>query len=220
MKKKVNASVMDKLENAENEYVELNKKKHNHAPPKAGEPPPGLIHRIAIRNVTAHGQGTSRIYGHAERWLDGLNIENLKLHLSADPAAPYDSADHALDFRRAQNLKLKDVEVIWEKPSLPAWQSALHLEDVRGLELDGFTGRGAWPEGNRPAVVLNQVSEAIIRRARATAGTTVFLNVVGARSREIRIQGNDFRLAKIPWQIDSAVPAAAVTLLENMLPDY
>ena len=27
MKKKVNASVMDKLENAENEYVELNKKK-------------------------------------------------------------------------------------------------------------------------------------------------------------------------------------------------
>jgi hypothetical protein len=27
LKKKVNASVMDKLENAENEYVELNKKK-------------------------------------------------------------------------------------------------------------------------------------------------------------------------------------------------
>ncbi len=191
----------------------------NKVPPKPGEPPPGSIRNIAIRNVTAHVQGTSRIYGHAENWLDELSIENLKLFLTTDPAAPYDTADHALDFRRAKNLKLKGVEVIWEKPSLPAWKSALYLEDIRGLELDGFTGRGAWPEGDWPAVMFNQVAEATIQKSRAPEGTAIFLKILGPRSREIRVLGNDVRHSKIPFLIDATVPAGAVKLLENMLPE-
>lgn len=187
----------------------------NQQPAKPGEPPPGTVRNITIRDVTAHAKGTARLYGHAASWLDGLTLENVKLHLAADPAAPFDYADHALDIRRAKNLKIKGLAVTWEKPSLPAWQSALHLQDIRSLALDGFAGRGA---PNHPAVVLNQVAEATIRRSRALEGTTVFLKALGPETRGIRIQGNDLRLATVPFQIDGSTPTNAVKLLENLLP--
>lgn len=185
-------------------------------PAKPGEPPPGRIRDITIRDVTAHAKGTSRLHGHAASPLDGLTLENVKLHLAADPAAPFDYADHALDIRHAENLKIKGLEVSWEKPSLPAWQSALYLEDIAGLALDGFAGRGAT---DHPAVVLHNVVEATVRRSRAPEGTTVFLKALGSQSREIRIWGNDLRLARIPVQTDGPVPANAVKMLENLLPD-
>ena len=194
-------------------FSELNKE-----PAKPGELPPGEIRNIAIRDVTAHGKGTSRIYGHRESPLDKVTLENVKLFLAADPAAAFDYADHVLDIRWAKNLKIKDVDVSWEGTPLKAWKNALYLQDIRGLELNGFAGRGA-PDRNAPAVVLNQVSKAAIRNSRALTGTTVFLRAEGPQSRGIRIEGNDFREAAIPYQIDADLPAAAVRILGNRFPE-
>ena len=194
-------------------FSELNKE-----PARPGELPPGEIRNITIRDVTAHGKGTSRIYGHRESPLDKVTLENVKLFLAADPVAAFDYADHVLDIRWAKNLKIKDVDVSWEGKPLKAWKNALYLQDIRGLELNGFAGRGA-PDRNAPAVVLDQVSKAAIRNSRALTGTTVFLRAVGPQSRGIRIEGNDFREAAIPYQIDADVPAAAVRILGNRFPE-
>ena len=190
----------------------------NRQPAEPGERPPGRIRNITIRDVTAHGKGTSRIHGHAESRLDGLTIENLKLVLAADPAAPFDYADHALDIRRAQNLKVKGLDVSWGNPALPAWRSAIYLEDIIGLDLDGFSGRGA-PGRDAPAVVLNSVARATVRHAHALEGTTVFLKAMGSGSRRIRIKGNDFRNAATPLAIDEAFPAGEIKLEGNLLPE-
>ena len=190
----------------------------NQQPAKPGERPPGRIRNITIRDVTAHGKGTSRIHGHAESPLDGLTIENLKLVLAADPAAAFDYADHALDIRRARNLKVKGLDVSWGNPALPAWRSALYLEDIIGLDLDGFSGRGA-QDRDAPAVVLNSVSRATVRHARALEGTTVFLKAMGSGSRRIRIKGNDLRNAGTPLAIDEAFPAEEIKLDGNLLPE-
>jgi hypothetical protein len=48
--------------------------------------------------------------------------------------------------------------VNWGKPAYDKWESALSLEDVDELQLDGFTGSAAWPERNVPALVLNRVT--------------------------------------------------------------
>lgn len=184
-------------------------------PAKPGEPPPGTVRDITIRDVTAYAKGTSRIHGHAASRLDGLTLENVKLQLAADPAAPFDYADHVLDIRHAKKLKIKGLELTWGKPSLPAWQSAVFLENVTGLALDGFTGRGT---PDHPALVLNNVVKANIRRSRAAEGTGVFLKVLGPENREIRIQGNDLRLARVPFQIDGLPATNAVKLQENLLP--
>jgi hypothetical protein len=153
-------------------------------PPKPTDPGPGLIHNVMVRNVIAHVQGASTIAGHAKSWLEGVSFEGIKLFLSTDPAAPYDTSVHALQFRWARNLKVKDVEVVWDKPSLDQWQSALYFEDIDGLELNDFAGRQAWPHKDTPAVVLNRVKNARVINSRAVEGTNTFLAILGADSPE------------------------------------
>jgi hypothetical protein len=187
----------------------------NHEPPKPGEKPPGTIRDVLIRNVVARAKGSSAIYGHAESWLEAITLENVKLSLCTDPAAPYDKARHALHFRWAKNLKLRDVEVNWEKPPLADWQSALCFEDIRALQLEGFAGRGAWLDRDAAAIVFNKVLGAVVRNSRALEGTKVFLSVLGEDSRDIGLQDNDLRQAKVAWHLEPGVKTDAIKTLES-----
>ena len=188
----------------------------NQEPPKVGETPPGSIHNVMIHNVIAHVQGGSLIAGHPESWLDGVSLENVKLFLSTDPAAPYELTTHALDFRWAKNLKLKDIEVIWEKPIADKWESALSFEGVNRLTVDGFSGRPAWPERDAPAVGLRNVTDAIVRNSQALDGTKTFLEVAGKESRGIYLLGNDLRKAKVGYTLGKEVTANAVETVGNI----
>ena len=112
----------------------------NGEPPKPGEPGPGLIKDVIFHDIIVHCQGTSEIAGHPERPLEGITFDNIKFFISSDPKAPYDTATSAMIFRRAKNLKLRNIEVYWDKPTYDKWQSALLVEDVDGLQLSGFSG--------------------------------------------------------------------------------
>jgi len=182
------------------------------------EPPAGSIRNVLIRNVIARGKGSSVINGHPDSWLEGITLENVKLFLSSDPAAPYDKSVHALKIQRAKNFKLKDVEVVWEKPEWSKWESALYVEDVRGLQLDGFSGRQARPGASFPAVVLNRVEEALIRGCVAPAGTEIFLKILGSNTREIRLSGNDFHQSKVPYDVAGEVRRDELHELSNFMP--
>ena len=190
----------------------------NGEPRKPSEPGPGLIRDVIIHDVIVHCQGTSQIEGHPERPLEGVTFANIKFYISSDPAAPYDTATHALIFRRAKNLKLRNIEVNWEKPTFDKWQAALLVENVDGLELDGFTGNSAWPERGIPAVILSHAQNATVRNAQAPPGTNVFLKIVGTNAHDIHLVGNDFHEAKIPYTLDSEVNPENVTALDNFLP--
>jgi hypothetical protein len=190
----------------------------NGQPPQRGEPPAGAIRNVLIRNVFARGQGSCLINGHPESWLEGISLENLKLFLSTDPAAPYDKTVHAMKFRWARDLKLKDVEVIWDKPASEKWESALDFEDVQGLEIEGFAGRQAQPGAAMAAMVLNRVEDAVVRNSKAQPGTALFLVIKGDRSRAIRLLGNDFRQAQIPYQLDRDVKGDEVWASGNYPP--
>jgi hypothetical protein len=187
-------------------------------PVAKGEPIPGVIRNIAIRNVIAHCTGSSNIDGHPESPIEGLTLENIKLFMSTDSTAPYDMAVHAMRITNATNLKLKGIEVEWEKPQLDKWQSALDLENVQGVELDDFTGRQAWPDRDFPAVAFEDVSDAVIRNSKAVEGTGIFVRVSGKKSGEVSLVGNDLRKAKIAYQIAPDAPGAKVTALDNLMP--
>jgi hypothetical protein len=159
--------------------------------PQPNEPPAGSIRNVMIRNVIAHGKGTSSISGYPTSWLDRVSIENLKLFISTDPSAGFDKAVHAMQFRYARDLELKDVDVIWEDPRSPKWQSALAFEDIDGLELQNFRGAAARPEGETPAILFKNVRNATVTDSTAVPGATVFLSVNGANSSGIRLSGNE-----------------------------
>jgi glycosyl hydrolase family 28/pectate lyase-like protein len=200
-------------------YFRITRKSEwNGQPPTADEPPPGSIRNVMIRNVIARGKGSSIINGHPDSWLDGISLENIKLFLSTDLAAPYDVAVHAIKCRWAQSLKIKDLEVAWGKPALDKWGSALYFEDVNGLQLDGFIGRQAWSDRDAPTVVLNNVADATIRNSRALDDTKIFLKVLGKGSRGICLEGNDFRKAQVPYQLDNDITSEAVVSFDNLQP--
>lgn len=178
---------------------------------KGGGPSPGSIRNVVIRNLIVHAVGGSHVSGHPDSWLENITLENIQLFLGTDQTAPFDWTVHAMAFRWAKNLKLKDIEIHWEKPEVTTWQSAMHFQDVEGLEIDGFRGRQAWPDRDVPAIVFDNVKDAMVRRATAEHGANVFLSVVGGQSGEICLFGNDFRRAKVPYQLGEGVKKGAVT---------
>ncbi len=179
-------------------------------PLKPDEPPAGAIRHVIVRNIIAHGQGSCLILGHPNSWLDDVNLENIKLYMATDPSAAYDRSIHAMYFQYARNLKVKDVQVQWEKPESPKWQSALYFQDVKGLKLEGFSGAPAKAESENPAVVMDQVDGATIVNSAAAPGTRIFLKVKGAQSQDIRLNGNALHAARIPIQTDKEVKPGAV----------
>jgi hypothetical protein len=176
--------------------------------PRAKEPPAGSIRNVMIRNVVARGMGTSLINGHPDSWLDGVSLDNIKLFVSTDPQSPLQKTVNAMQIRWARNLRLKDVEVIWDKPASAKWRSALRLEDAQDVELDGFRGRAA--SADAPAVVFANVDGATVRNSNAAPGTEVYLDVAGAGSRAIRLFGNDLGAARVPYRLETGVGAGAV----------
>ncbi len=182
-------------------------------PLKPDEPPAGVIRHVILRNIIAHGQGSCLILGHPNSWLDDINLENVKLYQSTDPAAGYDRSVHAMYFRYAKNLKVKDVQVQWEKPESAKWQSALYFQDVNGLKVEGFSGAPAKAEF--PNVVLDRVEGATIVNSQAMPGTDLFLRVAGANSHGINLYGNELHAAGAAFKVDDGVASDAVKSANN-----
>ena len=183
---------------------------------KEDDHPAGRIRNVKIVNVIARGQGASVCNGHPDSWLEGITMDNVKLFIAHDPKAPYDKAVHALTFKWAKDLKLRDVEIVWDGPEYAKWESALFLDEVRGLELDGLTGRQAHlgQASTAPAVLLNQVEDALIRDCRAAAGTGEFFRLSGPKTRDIVFRGNDVRQARANVKLNAEVPPAAVRIID------
>lgn len=187
----------------------------NDEPRKPGEPGPGSMHNIVIHDVVVHCQGESRIMGHAERYLEGVTFANIKFYISSDPNSPYDTATHAMSFRWIKNLSLRNIEVHWEKPYYDKWENALAVQDVDGLHIDGFFGDAAFPERGIPAILLSNVANADLRDMQAPAGANLFLKIAGTGSHDIRLFGNDFHEARIPYQLEPGVKPQSVSALDN-----
>jgi hypothetical protein len=187
-----------------------------HQPPKPGEPAAGSIRNVKLSNIVARGKGSSLINGHPDSWLDGVTMENITLILTDDPEAQVQKVKNAFEFRWARNLKLRNVEVIWDKPASDRWESAMSFKDVSGLTLEDISVRQGKPGVPTAAVVLDQVGDAIIRQATAQPGTSVFLDVRGDRSKEIFLMDSDMRQAEIVHRVGGGATEAGVKVSNNL----
>jgi hypothetical protein len=184
--------------------------------PKEKDRPAGAIRNIKIQNVIARGAGASVCNGHPDSWLDGVSFENVRLTIAHDPRFPYDKAVHALTFKQARNLRLRDLEVVWEEPGYDQWRSALRFEEVEGLVLEGFRGGPAPGTTGTAAVVFDRVTEAAVRSCRFPPATEVGIAVFGAATRNILFMGNDFRSVGKTISLGPGVDPAAVREVNNI----
>ena len=184
---------------------------HKSIKPSDDKNPAGKIRRVLITNVIASGYGSSICNGHPDSWLEDITLNNVHLTIAHDASAPYDKAKHALVFQKVKNLKLKDLSISWEGQH-DKWESALVVEEVTGLQVDGFSGSSF--SNNAATIKLNQVDHAVIRNSTSEAQT--FLYLEGAKSKDILLTGNDLRLTKVPYQPGKGVSAGAVRLENNI----
>jgi polygalacturonase len=194
-------------------HFNIKKRSEVHAnwPPEKDRPA-GAVRNIKIQNVIAHGYGSSVCNGHPDSWLDDISFENVKLTLAHDPQAAYDKAVDALVFKQARNLRLKDVQIAWEGPPSGKWRSALALDEVQGVVLDGVTAVQAPGAEDAPAVLLNLVEFAVIRNCAAADGTGTFLTLNGEGTKDILLERNDFRKARLPYSFGKGATPTALKM--------
>jgi polygalacturonase len=166
---------------------------------------PGRIRNVWIRNVMARGMGESAIMGHSDSWIEGVSLENVRLAVASDKTLKPPRSANALSVRRALALRLRDVEIVWEGPPAETWQSALVLEDVKDLEMDGLKTRQALDDSETPAVIAARVDGATMRNCKALEGTGIFLQFAGGETRGFVLTGNDLRRAKVPFTMAAEV---------------
>ena len=184
--------------------------------PKDKDRPAGAIRNVKIQNVIARGAGASVCNGHPDSWLDDVSFENVKLTIAHDPRFAYDKAVHALTFKQARNLRLRDLEVVWEKPAYEQWRSALCFEEVEGLVLDGFRGGQAPVAEASAAVTFDRVAGATVRFCRFEPATEVGIALSGPGTRDILFFGNDFRNVRQAFALGRGVDPVEVRNVQNV----
>jgi hypothetical protein len=70
------------------------------------------------------------------------------------------------------------------------------LKNVSDFIVDGLSGRQGLKRGDNPAIVLDDVSEGVIRDSRAEPGTNAFIHLQGKASSDIILRDNFLKHAK------------------------
>ena len=109
---------------------------------------------------------------------------------------PDKRATDAIQVKGVKGLKIRSLSVTWndEKPE-EKWRSALTLKDVTGLELDNFTGRQGLKDGAAPVILLENVTDGILRNLRAADGSGTFMEFRGVGNKDLSADGNELRKA-------------------------
>ena len=156
------------------------------------EPAAGKIRNVSISNVIAHGAGTSAINGHPDSWLENIHFDNVRLFVSHDPTAPYETTRTAMTLRQARRLFLKDCQVRWGQPQSATWQSGFTAEDVEDLRLDTVDVDTA-PSSTAPVIELMNVKSVTLRFLRAET-----IRLAGNATRDVRLFQTDAKISADP----------------------
>lgn len=154
--------------------------------------PFGSLRNVIVENIIAHARGTSALMAPPDqRLMEDISISNVQMTMS--PENTHDKrASHALSVEGVRGFRLRDFSVKWDEDKTePAWGSGLYLKDVDDFEVIGFRGRQGLKDGKAGAIVLNNVTDGVIRNSCATNGSGTFLQVCGARTRNIAVFNND-----------------------------
>jgi hypothetical protein len=163
----------------------------------------GVIRDIVIDDVISHARGTSTITGHPDRPIENITISNLQMFMDAENTADKRASD-AIRMQAVDGGKLRNVSVNWAEDKVePKWASAAVFRNVHGLELDNFTGRQGIKSSAAPALLFENVTAAVVRDSRATAGCGTFLAVRGSASKNIRLRNNDLEEASKPIEFEN-----------------
>ena len=148
----------------------------------------GTIENVLLSNIIAHGQGTSKITGLQPETIRNVTLDAVQLFMHPE-TKPDKRATQALEITNTSDLTISKMRVHWEGVTEKKWQSALTVENVRGLTIDGFRGR---PGGaTAPVISLHNVRDARVQAVEPTTAIDVLIRVTGGQTQDVDFANND-----------------------------
>ena len=197
----------------------------------------GAIRDVTFSNISIRTHGRCIAQGLASQPLERLTLENVRVKVAGfedlegigkprggttywdDPeGGRHWAAPAHLIFSNVKGLTLRNVEVVPDTEEAPLERSALLCDNVEDVEIEGFRGRQAVPEGTSPAIDLRNCRDAFFRGCRAPEGTGTFLQVNGKESGNIALMGNDLSKAARAVATGPGVNEEALYQVANRLP--
>lgn len=193
--------------------------------------PWGMIRNVIISNMTIRGGGGIFIDGAKEKHVEGLTLENIRINVTGgrntknyhdNPPHPFPVFGHRLApydvfCRYVDDLKLRNIQIIWPESEDAKLGSALRCWTVKDLELSGFVGRQSL-KSDAPAIWLKDVDGAFIHNCRAPEGTeTVFL--IDEGTKRVSLMSNEFSRAKKMYMLGAEVNVKEIFETGNHLPE-
>lgn len=98
---------------------------------------PGSIRHVSFTNITATGQGTSKIESLEKGQIQDIKFTNVSLTLEAE-SLPDKRADNILYFDKAENIRLLNTDLRWsrEKGTEKGWSHSLRIKDTDNVYID------------------------------------------------------------------------------------
>ena len=177
---------------------------------KSKEPAPGIIRNVTLRNIYARGVGACLIHGHKQSPLTNITLENVRLTTTSDDLSPLQKSSNMVTLENARNVRMKDVELVWEGSMAGQWESGLAVRNVTDLVLDGVSAQQSPDNPDAPAIVFNGVDRALVKDCRAQDGTGTFLHFEGEGTNKVVLLDNDYRAARQAVETSGEVAKGAV----------
>ncbi len=169
------------------------------------ETPWGMIKNVIVSNMTIKAGGGIFITGAKERYIEGLTLENIKVHVTGgritelheSPPDPFTAFGHFVApydifCRYVNDLKLRNIQLVWPETEEDRFGSALRCWSVNDVEIGGFKGRQSLHSAS-PAISLKNVKNGFIHSCVAPDGTGTILYV--ENSENVSVIGNEFSRA-------------------------
>ena len=191
--------------------------------------PWGMIKNVSISNMILKGGGAIFMSGVEEHHIEGITLDNIKILVGdgrntkyhENPPYPFPVfghgvAPHDIFCRYVDDLKLRNVQLIWESPEQEKWGSAIRCWHVNDLEISGFNGRQSLPS-KAPVIWLKDVKSAYIHNCKAPAGTGTVVHL-DEGTENVTVMSNEFSQAKQLYSLGSGVSKKEVFVSGNRPP--
>ena len=134
---------------------------------------------IHFSDITAEGNQAAFLNGLAEMPIENITFNNINI-----------TAKTGFTIKEAKNIEFHNVQV--NTASGPA----ISAENVNNLEIEGV--KTYTPQVGVPVVHLTNVDDAFVYNSFPRPGTEIFLKLSGEKTKNIALEGNNFRHVKTP----------------------
>jgi len=158
------------------------------------------VRNVRFSNILADAEGGVLIYGTKDSPVRDIGFDRVRLRIHAPREAVARGAGGNFDLRWTATslagavfahdipavycrylagLKVRGLDIEWDRDLPDYFSNALFCEDFSGLDLEDFSARQATPDRAQAAIVLRNGAGVSIRGSVARAGTTTFLSLSG-----------------------------------------